>query len=1123
MSGRHVTIASVRLKNFLSFYEGLVVLDPGLNVILGPNGSGKTSVFHAVKFALGSNQRENRYAKWSDFIRHGASMAEVEVTLMVDGKATRFLRKIDRDGIPRAYMDGRRIKAAEHRVIVQALGLDVDNTLVFMPQERINALRDLNPLEVRKLVEEGTGLAALRDRIAAQEVEVALDRQRLESAVSESELVKRELDLLQKDLERLQKKRELQREERALGIEVRWASLEDVRQRASTVRSEMAEREAGLVSLDAEHKAVGEQVAAAERATAALETKAEELQMELGKIDARLQEEELKLQRLQDDSKKAVVEVRQLEKDVVSAKRRREKTSQDLVRASKAKEQYEESVRLLRAQTEELEKERAEIDAKLEAFAEWNARRAQAHGVYRSLQAEAEGKEVLLRSLNERLQNEQAEYQSIQTRWGNIWSTLESMDEKELVKKKGHLEARLAALNEERFRETSRASQIQKEVEELRGRISESSRRIPDTVRQLREAIDEHKIGSAAGPLIALVGQESQYSAALEGVLFNDLAFAFIVKDSADFSLLEKLRNNLESPSPLILVSQDVVLQERPVLPPAKGVLGWLWDLVGLDAPTTDMFRRAIGDFVLVSDYRTASRLAQKEGLSAVTLSGQVVLREGGRTVSHPARTPTGVLSTAPLQSRLSRALKELEAANKKVTELVTQSEQVTREREAVLDLISQITRWSGTWERRKQLLDSIPQLEERVAAVDDELKSLQQRLGKAERDLRSLDASQPPERSRLVGELSAVRMKQRGVQSDLSKAEEALSSAERDEVTLRSELRSIDETVTALSDRLEELREELRSSKDTASLIHQTIETLRDGREATKNAHQEVKLQIQRSRETAKVLTSRLVELSLSMRERRQQANQARRQLNALEQEARELEDSLKGEPRPDRVRALATVRDELVRVRHRLDEYHDVTEAVAQTESELKGRLQGLAARVAELREELSAAETAVMNIRSQYHHGMYDILSRVEAEVNRVLSIVSFAASVRFELVETDGEYGVEFKTRIKSDQFSKISAGSGGERSLIAIALILALQRFSAAPVYALDEIDIFLDATNTEMVSMLLHDSSRRSQFILFTPAKSTHLLKHADRRIGIVAPRGTEPSVVIESPEFAVQ
>ncbi|MCK5152613.1 MAG: hypothetical protein KAQ65_12255, partial [Candidatus Thorarchaeota archaeon] len=156
-------------------------------------------------------------------------------------------------------------------------------------------------------------------------------------------------------------------------------------------------------------------------------------------------------------------------------------------------------------------------------------------------------------------------------------------------------------------------------------------------------------------------------------------------------------------------------------------------------------------------------------------------------------------------------------------------------------------------------------------------------------------------------------------------------------------------------------------------------------------------------------------------------------------------------------------------------------------------------------------------------QYHDGMNDILRKVESEINDILNTVSFAGAIQFKLNVINQVYGVEFKTRIKTEEFGALSAGSGGERSLIAIGLILALQRFNPAPVYAMDEIDTFLDATNTELVSRLLHDSSRRSQFILFTPAKSTHLLRNADKRLGVVSPSGKEPSVIIESPKFVDQ
>jgi len=258
-------------------------------------------------------------------------------------------------------------------------------------------------------------------------------------------------------------------------------------------------------------------------------------------------------------------------------------------------------------------------------------------------------------------------------------------------------------------------------------------------------------------------------------------------------------------------------------------------------------------------------------------------------------------------------------------------------------------------------------------------------------------------------------------------------------------------------------------------------------------------------------------------IKERKLQVLQARRQLTNMEYELENLQVDLEGLTRPETVKPLDSVRNELVKLRHILDDYQDVSESVAHTENQLKGRLTTLVERVTELQEELDEAESAVKSIQEQYHNGMNETLRKVEKGVNEVLGSVQFPGSVRFELAIREGDYGVEFTSRIKAEGFGAISAGSGGERSLIAISLILALQRFNPAPVYVLDEVDTFLDATNTELVSRLFHDASRRSQFVLLTPAKSTHLLKHADKILGVVSPNGTEPSVIIESPKFKGQ
>ncbi|TFG32436.1 chromosome segregation protein SMC [Candidatus Thorarchaeota archaeon] len=1116
-------IESVKLDNFLSFYSGIVTFDKGLTVLAGPNGSGKTSIFHALKFGLGSNQRENRYGKWSDFIRHGASSAKVEVIVKVNGQNRKFLRKIDRDGIPRAYVDGRRVKAAEHRLIVDSFGLDTDNPLVFIPQERINAIRDMDPYEVRKLVEEGTGLNTLRDRIVLQETEVIQSRHKLTSALTESKSVERELELLKHDLDRLEKKRSLQDKERILEQELRWALFDDIIVKVKNIKAEIEGKETGLISILEEQAQIQAQVEENERQTQELDEKLANLQIEIGSISAKIDEENRNLSRIKGDSQKQISELQQLEREVKAEGRKQEKLKEDIERICSTKEETLEKQRQLKKELQEIDEERAHIRDELEAFAEWNTKRAETHGKYKALHAELEGKDLLMRSVRERLQVEEAELESIESKWSHVWTEMEKADDKELALKKGQIEREISTFNEERFRQSSLVAQLQKEIDELQVRLSETSKRIPEAVRELKDAILEHNLGSVSGPIIELFSADDSIATAVEAILPDNFALSFIVTEESDFQILQKLRDNANAPSPLILLKPDFETVSRPTLNTSTGIEGWLWERLNIDDKTQDLLRRAIGDYVLTKSAKIATRIATKDNLRAVSIDGHVVIPEGNKIVSSPRVEPSGMVSTAPLQSRLSRATKELTIARKRVTDTMSSIESLTNEREQILDLLSQMTRWSGNWERRKKLLETIPEQEERLAALDNELKIIQDELIKSERNLRKLDNTQPPERSRLVGQDSALRMKQRRVQTDLSRIDSRANAAERDEELKRQDLKRVTENLDVLTNSLEDLLTEIKESKNAAAEILEKIEVMKTGQEETRKSKETLLEELSKLKVENRSLSSRTVELNLMIKERKLEVLQAKRQLTNMEYDLENIERELEGVARPSLIRPLDQVRDELVRLRHILDDYQDVSESVAHTESQLKGRLTTLVQRVAELQEEFDEAEAAVKNIREQYHNGMNDTLRQVERGVNEVLGTVQFPGSVRFELALRDGNYGVEFKSRIKAEGYGEISAGSGGEKSLIAISLILALQRFNPAPVYILDEVDTFLDATNTELVSRLLHDASRRSQFVLLTPAKSTHLLKHADKILGVVSPNGVEPSIIIESPRFKGQ
>ena len=216
----------------------------------------------------------------------------------------------------------------------------MDNPLVFMPQERINALRDMDPVEVRKLVEEGTGLDTLRDRITLQKTRVAQSRERLETATAESIVIERELELLKYDLDRLTRKRSLQKQEEELDGEVKWATIDSLMDEVERVKMEIESFELGLGKVLEDSNSLSEQIEKEEAESAELQKRLEGIQKETGRIDARIEEEERRLLRLEDDTKKMVSEIRQLEKEITKEKRTRDKMREDIKRASASKEKF---------------------------------------------------------------------------------------------------------------------------------------------------------------------------------------------------------------------------------------------------------------------------------------------------------------------------------------------------------------------------------------------------------------------------------------------------------------------------------------------------------------------------------------------------------------------------------------------------------------------------------------------------------------------------------------------------------------------------------------------------------------------------------------------------------------
>ncbi|MHA6784480.1 chromosome segregation protein SMC [Pseudonocardia saturnea] len=116
----------------------------------------------------------------------------------------------------------------------------------------------------------------------------------------------------------------------------------------------------------------------------------------------------------------------------------------------------------------------------------------------------------------------------------------------------------------------------------------------------------------------------------------------------------------------------------------------------------------------------------------------------------------------------------------------------------------------------------------------------------------------------------------------------------------------------------------------------------------------------------------------------------------------------------------------------------------------------------------------------------------------------------------LVLTDPEdmltTGVEVEARPPGKKVKRLSLLSGGERSLTAMALLVAIFRARPSPFYILDEIEAALDDVNLRRLISLMEELRATSQLIVITHQKPT--MEVADALYG-VAMRGDGITTVI--------
>lgn len=1152
-------LKSLVLKGFKSFADRCAIsLEPGITAVVGPNGSGKSNISDAVLWVLGERNAKNlRGQAMEDVIFAGSSarksvgVAEVDLvldnadgTLPVDFSEVSLTRRMYRSGESEYLINGSPARRMDFMDILHDTGLG-EGAHSIIGQGNLDAILASRPEDRRALVEEAAGVLKHKQRKERSERKLAAMDAHLARVKDVAAEVERQLKPLARKAARVQAYESVSKELAELEL---MLAVDDLRvlQRhwdEALLREREAAAAIDVASLEAE-----ESQAKLEKLQVLLQEKG----LYVGDLAERRGRFHMALERLESNDMLLSEKARGIRARLASARETFEGSARRIERfereagelrakaddVSARRDALASSIEDLKREHASAGEERAQADARL-TEAQSSMRACEA-GLNDALARKSELQDGIAGcvSSQELLESKKAET-ARDVAAARDEAHRAACEAKEADERLSELKAKNAAASEAAVSADDRAAQARAASDAARGRLQQTEARIA-ALEELRRSIGERgeasawvrahaaRFDDAAFTLSSRIKVPCELEPLVEQLLADDLAALCVSDARSACALVEALRDaRLEGAAGVLMASAAAVGCDHAACR--------LLDRIEYPDELRAPLEALLGDVVLVSSFQEAA--AQAEGgdrrLRFASPDGFVVRPGAKASFGSGSDVRTGLLARerelAELQVRMAEERESFAAAQCSADEAVRALEAARAESLVLSQACAQA---EGAC---KSAHADLARAEARVASGEASLRKVEADLEAATAKL----AAARPEIDRLSAAAQACRDRRAALEDAQAAASLAREAAACNESRLHAELSEAKLEHATAAERAKSLEREWRDrraeceraskARERAAAqmrvleqaerridpLHGVFAALRASAQAridglagesalAQSSSAELSEAIEAARAASRQAQDRLEAARAGLNEVRVSKGRLEVQVeSAVSAIVRDcgvpIETAIETPPPEDR----AAAEEQAAALARRLKSIGSIDPSVAEEYAAAKERYDFLSSQI----EDVEAARRALRRIVSAIDARMKEqfdaTFERVNENFGRIFAQLFPGGSGSLELVALDdaGHTGVEVHAQPRGKKIAKMTLMSGGEKSLVAIALLFAVYSIRRTPFYILDEVEAALDDSNLRRLLAYLDTLRHETQLIMITHQRRT--MEMADVLYGV--------------------